>query len=35
MKNTTIQATVLTVTLLFSLSGLIVAGLLVSGALSW
>jgi hypothetical protein len=35
MKNIVLQATLLTVTLLFSLTGIVIAGLIVSGALTW
>jgi len=35
MKYIVLQATLLTVTLLLSLTGIIAAGLLVSGAISW
>ena len=35
MKNIVLQATLLTVTLLFSLTGIVVAGLVLSGALTW
>jgi hypothetical protein len=35
MKNIVLQATLLTVTLLFSLTGIVIAGLVASGALTW
>ena len=35
MKNIVLQATLLTVTLLFSLTGIVAAGLVLSGAISW
>jgi hypothetical protein len=35
MKNIVLQATLLTVTLLFSLTGIVAAGLILSGAITW